>query len=148
MAIWRTIAGAVILGAIGIPIGGGVIMPIVGTSATMGAAIGATVFGGIGGAIGRWRDKVAEAKEAHGETKAERKPESHRDRTIEEIRRKLEGFEEMHPDAQRELVLELCVTHSISPEIRESLMVKIKTAAYEAKAELIERVRDSLPERG
>jgi len=83
-----------------------------------------------------------------GETKAERKPESHRDRTIEEIRRKLEGFEEMSPDAQRELVLELCVTHSISPEIRESLLEKLKTAAYEAKAELIERVRDSLPERG
>jgi len=83
-----------------------------------------------------------------GETKAERKPESHRDRTIEEIRRKLEGFEEMPHDAQRELVLELCVTHSISPEIRESLLEKLKTAAYEAKAELIERVRDSLPERG
>jgi len=83
-----------------------------------------------------------------GETKAERKPESHRDRTIEEIRRKLEGFEEMPRDAQRELVLELCVTHSISPEIRESLLEKLKTAAYEAKAELIERVRDSLPERG
>ena len=93
--------------------------------------------------------KVVAAKIFHeGETKAERKPESHRDRTIEEIRRKLEGFEEMPHDAQRELVLELCVTHSISPEIRESLLEKLKTAAYEAKAELIERVRDSLPERG
>jgi len=85
MAIWRTISGAVGLGVAGFLVGGFVLSTPFGFGVV---PISTAVGVGVGAAIGRWRDKVAEAKEARSEP-------TRTDKLLEKARDRKKRFDEL-----------------------------------------------------